>query len=334
MIVSLRSGESNMKLVKPLRLHSGDSVGVFAPAWPVTKDSRQRFDQGVQKLESMGFNVKIAEHTLGQYYYSSGTRKERLQDLHTLWRDPDVKMVLMAQGGNTTNQLLDGIDYDLIRDDPKILSGISDGTALLNAVHARTGLVTYHGPDLIWTFGQKMTPQIERNIVDTFSGGKPIVLKPNEAWQHGLKPEMRYSGWRCLRKGKTTGQLVGGHIRILANTILAGYGPNFKGRILFLEGTDNVGHTTSFITALRLRGVFDEVAGVILGWFEGSELEEKELSRSVSDAFLEETKDYDFPVLEIGELGHYVENYVLPIGCKATLNATEKQISIDEPTVR
>jgi len=161
-----------------------------------------------------------------------------------------------------------------------------------------------------------------------------VELKPNEAWQHDLKPEILYSGWRCLRGGKATGRLVGGNIRVLANTILAGYSPDFKGAILFLEGTDDVGRTTSFITALRLHGVFDEVAGVILGWFEGSELEEKELSRSISDAFLEETNDYDFPVLEIGELGHNVENYVLPIGCKATLNATEKEISINEPTVR
>jgi muramoyltetrapeptide carboxypeptidase len=323
-----------MKLVKPPRLHAGDTVGIFSPAWPVTKDSRLRFDRGVQKLESMGFNVKIAVHALGQYYYSSGTRKDRLQDLHTLWEDPEVRMVLMTQGGNTTNQLLDGIDYHMLRDNPKILSGISDGTALLNAVHARAGLVTYHGPDLIYTFGQKMTIQIEKNVVDTFFGGIPIELKPNVDWQHQLEPEIPYSGWRCLRGGKTTGKLVGGHIRVLANTILAGYGPNLNGSILFLEGTDNVGRTTSFITALRLHGVFDEVAGVILGWFEGSELEEKELSRPVSDVFLEETSDYDFPVLEIGELGHNVENYVLPIGCETTLDATKKRILINESAVR
>jgi muramoyltetrapeptide carboxypeptidase len=323
-----------MKLVKPPRLHSGDSVGIFSPSWPITKDSRQRFDQGVQKLESMELDVKIAKHTLGQYYYSSGTREERLQDLHILWEDPEVRMVLMAQGGNTANQLLDGINYDMLRDNPKILSGISDGTVLLNAVHAKTGLVTYHGPDLIWTFGQRMSPQIEKNIVDTFFGGKTIELKPNEDWKHQLKPETPYLGWRCLREGKTTGRLIGGHIRILANTILAGYGPDFKGTILFLEGTDNVGRTNSFITALRLHGVFEEIAGVVLGWFEDSELEEKELSRPVSDTFLEETKEYDFPVLEIGELGHNVENYVLPIGCKATLDATKKQITIDEAPVK
>jgi muramoyltetrapeptide carboxypeptidase len=323
-----------MKLVKPPRLQSGDTVGVFSPAWPVTKDSRQRFDQGVQKLESMNLSVKIAKHALGQYYYSSGTREERLEDLHTLWEDPEVNMVIMTQGGNTSNQLLDGLDYNLLRKKPKILAGISDGTSILNAVHARAGLVTYHGPDLIWTFGQKMSPQIERNIMNTFFEEKRIELRPNENWQHQRKPEVQYPGWRCLRVGEATGRLVGGHIRVLANTILAGYSPDFKGSVLFLEGTDNVGRTHSFITALRLHGVFDVIEGLILGWFEDSELEEKELGRPISDAFLEETQGYDFPILEIGELGHNVENYVFPIGCTTTIDASSKRISIDEPTVK
>ncbi|MFW9849263.1 MAG: LD-carboxypeptidase [Candidatus Thorarchaeota archaeon] len=320
-----------MKTIKPDRLHVGDTVGVFAPSWPT--DDRKKFEQGIEKLKSLGLKVKIAEHTYGQHYYSSGTRSERLEDFHSLWDDPEVRMIMMSQGGSTTNQLLDGIDYDMVQSNPKILTGISDGTTLLNAIYAKTGLITYHGPDVIWTFGQKMTPQIERNILSTFFDGNPIDLQPNKNWQHQLKPEVKYSGWKCLREGKETGKLVGGHIRILANTVLAGYSPDFKGAILFLEGTDDVARTHSFITALRLHGVFDSVAGVILGWFDNSELEEKELSRSVSDAFLEETKVYDFPVLEIGELGHNVENYVLPIGCKATIDATRKQISIDESPV-
>ncbi|MFW9974326.1 MAG: LD-carboxypeptidase [Candidatus Thorarchaeota archaeon] len=320
-----------MKVIKPDRLHVGDTVGVFSPSWLV--DKRQKFDQGVEKLRSLGLKVKLAEHTFSQHYYSAGTREERLEDFHSLWADPEVKMVLMSQGGSTANQLLDGIDYDMLRRDPKILSGISDGTTLLNAVYAKAGIVTYHGPDVIWTFGLKMTPQVEKNIISTFFDGKPIRLEPNENWEHQLKPDLKYPGWRCLREGKATGKLVGGHIRVLANTILAGYGPDFENTILFLEGTDNVARTHSYITALRLRGIFDSVAGVILGWFDESELEETELNRPISEMFVEETKDYDFPVMEIGELGHNLENYVLPIGCQATVDATEKRISIDESTV-
>jgi muramoyltetrapeptide carboxypeptidase len=320
-----------MKIIKPARLRAGDTVGVFSPSWPV--DNREKFEDGIEKLKSLGLNVKIAEHTFNQYYYSAGTRNERLEDLHTLWADPEIRMIIMSQGGSTANQLLDGIDYDMLRSDPKILAGISDGTTLLNAIQAKTGLITYHGPDVIWTFGQEMTPQVESNIVDTFFGANRIELEPNKNWQHQLKPDLKYSGWKCLRGGKASGMLIGGHIRVLANTILAGYGPDFTGAILFLEGTDSVARTHSFITALRLHGVFDSVSGVILGWFDESELEEQEFNRSVSEIFIEETEDYDFPVLEIGELGHNVENYVLPIGCKATIDATMKRISIDESPV-
>ncbi len=320
-----------MKVIKPDRLHLGDTVGVFSPSWLV--DERQKFNQGIEKIRSLGLKVKLAEHTFSQHYYSAGTRKERLEDFHTLWADPEVRMVLMSQGGSTANQLLDGIDYDMLRQNPKILSGISDGTTLLNAVYARARIITYHGPDVMWTFGLKMTPQVEKNIISTFFDGKPIELEPNENWEHQLKPDLKYPGWRCLREGRATGKLVGGHIRVLANTILAGYGPDFENTILFLEGTDNVARTHSFITALKLHGIFDSVVGVILGWFDESELEETELNRPISEVFLEETKDYDFPVIEIGELGHNLENYVLPIGCKATIDATEKRISIDESTV-
>jgi len=296
-------------------------------------DKQLYFDKGIEKLKSIGLKVRIAEHALSQHFYSAGTRKERLEDFHSLWNDPEVRILMMSQGGSTSNQLLDDIDYDMIRDDPKILTGISDGTTLLNAVHAKTGLVTFHGPDVIWTFGREMTPQFEENVKSTFFDGRPIELRPNERWRHQSKPQIKYPGWRCLREGKATGRLVGGHIRILASTILAGYGPDFDGAILFLEGTDNVARTHSFITALRLRGVFDSVAGVILGWFDESDLEDKELYRPVSEAFLEETKDYDFPILEIGELGHNVENYVLPIGCKATIDATKKRITLDESPI-
>jgi muramoyltetrapeptide carboxypeptidase len=210
-----------MDTIKPSKLHEGDSVGVFSPSWPVTSEVRPQFDKGIESLQTLGLKVRIAEHTLGHYHYSSGTRAERLEDLHNLWRDPEVRMVLMAQGGSTAIQLLDGIDYEMLREDPKIFAGISDGTTLLNAVYAKTGMVTYHGPDLIWTFGLDMTPKIQENIISTFFHGDVGELRPNEKWKHQKKPDVHHSGWKCLREGKASGRLVGGHIRVLANTILA-----------------------------------------------------------------------------------------------------------------
>jgi muramoyltetrapeptide carboxypeptidase LdcA involved in peptidoglycan recycling len=251
-------------------------------------------------------------------------------DLHALWSDPEVRMVLRSQGGSTATHLLDGINYDLLRDDPKILSGISDGTTLLNGVDTKSGLVTYNGPDLIWTFGLEMTPQIRDNILNTFFDSEVGELRPNSIWKHQQNPEAVCPGWRCLREGTATGRLVGGHIRAFANLLLAGYRPNLDDVVLFFEGTDNVARTDSIITALRLRGIFDRIAGVVLGWFDDSQLEEKEMSRFIGETFLKITSDYDFHILRICELGHNVENYIFPIGCTATVDATNTRIRIDE----
>ncbi|MCK5556446.1 MAG: hypothetical protein KAI76_09425, partial [Alphaproteobacteria bacterium] len=138
---------------------------------------------------------------------------------------------------------------------------------------------------------------------------------------------------KCVRSGKASGVLVGGHSGCLISTMLADYAPKFENTILFLEGTDDVGDLDRQFTALKLNGVFEKINGLIIGWFDNHELEDKSKNREVSDVILEVTKDYSFPILEIEELGHNVENYILPIGCVATIDADRKYFSIDEPTV-
>jgi muramoyltetrapeptide carboxypeptidase len=268
-----------------------------------------------------------------RHFYSAGSRKARLEDFNDMWLDPEVKMILMSIGGSTAMQLLDGIDYGAIRRNPKIFAGISDGTTLLTAIHARTGLVAYHGPDLVFTFGLPMSEPIRENIHKTFFSGEVGQLSPNPHWKHLKPPDMEYRGWRCIREGKASGRLIGGHVRCLCATIFAGFELSFDGAILFLEGTDDVAMTDRFISALRVKGVFGRISSLVLGFFEGASLEEKDLNRPMADMISEITQEYSFPILEIGELGHNVENYVFPIGCRATMDAGGKYLSIDERTV-
>ena len=116
--------------------------------------------------------------------HPSETRESRIKDFNEMWVDPEVKMILMSLGGYTANHLLDGIDYEMIKNNPKIFAGISDGTTLLSPIFAKTGLVTYHGPDLLFTFGQPITKQIRENILQTFFDGNVGKIKPNKNWQH------------------------------------------------------------------------------------------------------------------------------------------------------
>lgn len=322
-----------MKLIKPKKLALGDFVGIISPSEPVTQNLRGQFDAAVIALESFGLMTKFGSHVFDQDYYSAGTRKARIEDFNTIWQDPEVKMVLMSQGGETANHLLDGIDYEAIRANPKIFAGISDGTTLLNAVFAKTGLVTYHGPDLLWTFGRNMTKPYRNNFLKTFFDGSVGHLLADEQWQHQEKSEIPRPARHRVRSGRATGVLVGGHSGCLSSTILAGYGPSFEGALLFLEGTDDVAHLDRQLTSFKLHGVFEKISGLVIGWFEGHHLADQTKDRAVSDVVLEVTKDYTFPILEIAELGHNVQNYILPIGCKASIDADNLVFSIDEPTV-
>ncbi|MHA1540613.1 MAG: S66 peptidase family protein [Alphaproteobacteria bacterium] len=310
-------------MIKPPRLKIGDTVGIIAPSQPVGVENKEFFEKGVSFLKNeWKLNVILGKNVFNEYYDSAGTSEERAEDFNNLWKNPKVKMIIMALGGHTASHLLDKIDYDFIKNNPKIFCGISDGTTLLNPISKQTNLITFHGPDLCYTFGKQISPIIERQLKASFFG-EPIELKPF------IKP------WKKIRGGKVSGKLIGGHSGILMELLASGYiKPNdYKNKILVLEGTDKIRTLNGQFYFLKLAGIFDQVSGIILGHFEGSNGERKNYNRPVSDVLLEITKDYDFPIIEIGELGHCVENYVFPIGCQATIDSDNLKITIDESTV-
>lgn len=316
--------------VKPPKLKKGDTVGIISPSSPITEDLMPQFHRGIKTLEEFGLKPKIGKHTFDKHFYSAGTRENRINDLNDMWDDPEVDMILMALGGGSALQLVDGLDYDTIKKHPKILSGISDGTILLNAINAKTNLVTFHGPDLLFTFGREITPLIRENITRAFFDGKIGKLKQNSYWKNQTDPTKVYSGWKWLREGTATGQLVGGNTNCFIKLEYSGYGPDIEDKILFLEGTGFIHAIDQQFISLRLHGVFERIAGLIIGWFDGHDMPNKNLTRSVADTILEITENYSFPILEIGELGHNVENYVLPIGCQATIDSTNNSFIIQE----
>jgi len=311
-------------------------VAIVSPSGGVPEELKSQFNDGINFLKSLGLKVKIGKNALGRYYYSSGTVEERLNDLHEAFADKEVKAVIMSIGGNTANHLLDGLDFDLIKNNPKIFLGISDGTTLLNPIFSKTGLITYHGPDLIFTFGQSMSPIIKENIIKTLFQGKVGQLHPNPDWKglDELNKNKKYRGWQCVRKGKATGRLVGGNENCLMKLDSTEFSPNYKNTILFLEAYKaSVEDLDQTFTHFRQTKVFDEISGLILGHFYGSPMADKKQDREARDVVLEVMKNYTFPILEVGEIGHNVENYLMPIGCIATIDAERKYFSINEETV-
>lgn len=325
-----------MKPIKPKKLQKGDTVAIVSPSGAVPSELRNQFDQGVKFLENLGLKVKIEKNALGRYYYSSGTVKERISDIHSAFSDTEVKAIIMSIGGSSANHLLDGLDFDLIKNNPKIFCGISDGTTLLNPIFSKTGLITYHGPDLIFTFGLPMSPIIRENLTKTLFEGSVGQLHQNPNWKglDKLNENEKYKGWRCIKKGKATGKLIGGNVNCLLSFENTDFRPDYDGSILFLEAyMATVEDLHQAFVHFRQAKIFDKINGLILGHFFGSHMEDEQQDREISEVILEVAQDYSFPILEIGELGHNVENYILPIGCMATIDTDKKYFSIDEPTV-
>ncbi len=325
-----------MQIIKPKKLQKGDTVAIVSPSGAVPEELKGQFDNGIKFLKSLGLKVKISKNALGRYYYSSGTAEERLKDIHEAFSDKSVKAIIMSIGGSTANNLLDRLDFNLIKKNPKIFMGISDGTTLLNPIFSKTGLITYHGPDLIFTFGQSMSPIIKENIFKTLFQGKVGQLYPNPEWKglDKLNNNDKYKGWQCVRKGKAKGRLIGGNITCLENLDHTEFRPDYRKSILFLEAYGLKAEELDMVfTHFYQTRIFNEINGLILGHFYGSHMEDKKQDREVKDVILEVTKNYTFPILEIGEIGHNVENYVMPIGCQATIDAEKKYFSIDEETV-
>lgn len=323
-----------MEVIKSQKLKRGDIVRIVSPSSPITKNLMSSFHEGVRVLEEeFGLKVKYSEKVFDKYFYNAGTRETRIREFNEAWTDPKVKMILMSLGGYTANHLLDGIDYEIIENNPKIFAGISDGTTLLNPIFTKTGLITYHGLDLLFTFGRPMTKQIKKNIIQTFFTGEVREIKQNTNWIHQEYQEIKNTGWKTLRSGKASGILVVGHLGSLTELIASGHSPNFKNKILILEGTDQDSKIDGQLQILKLAGVFEEINGIILGWFEDFEKQGYEKRRPIEDILLEVIKDHNFPILEISDLGHNVENYVFPIGCQVTIDADQKTIIIDEKTV-
>ncbi|MDO8499005.1 MAG: LD-carboxypeptidase [bacterium] len=314
------------KVIKPSRLNKGDTIGIISPSQSINIESEQTegFYKGLEKLKQFGFNYKLGKHSQGKYFYSAATPEQRAEDLHDMFRDPEVKAVLMSIGGETANEVLPLLDFELIKNNPKIFIGMSDGTTLLAPTTDKTGLITFYGPDLIYGFGiQKDTKKFDEQMWKCLVEGKaefhPLGNLIND---NGKKiPD----GWKTIRQGQAKGKLIGGYLEILMALIGAKYLNNLEGKILFLESMEG-SHTIHMrLQYLKLMGIFNRINGLILGYFPDIQNDEK-FYREIGDIVLEITKDKNFPILQVNELGHLVKNYTWPMGIEFELDATNKSI--------
>ncbi len=320
-----------MKVIKPPRLKAGDTVGIIAPSKAPYTRHQERINQGKDFLESIGLKVKMGNNLYKSHYFKGASIEERLEDIHDFYKDPEVKMIMMVCGGVGCDFMVHKLDYKLIEQNPKIFCGMSDGNSLAVPIFQKTGIITYYGIDLTGTLGNKINEVTKQNFIDTFFEGKPKILENRNMNFHKWDERMelpKYEGWQCIRKGKASGELMGGILHYLPDLSYSVFPIDYKNKILFFEGTKDLNHSMKNLLTLKNKGIFSEISGMIIGYFNSIKDQ-----MTISDMIAELTKEYDFPIIQIGELGHCVENYSFPIGCKATIDTEKMSITIDEGTV-
>jgi len=295
-------------------LSLGGTIGVIAPSRPI-HNIKKEVEAGILALEQMGFKVKRGAHLESHLYYSAGTPEERVSDLHEMFVDPEVKAIICATGGSSANQLLELINFDLIKNNPKIFLGYSDITVLLLSMYEKSDTPVFYGPTVYEM--SMLTPDARNFLFQMLEKGSGTFEYPQEG--------------KVIRGGIASGKLVGGILSRVESLVGTEYSPKMDGAILFWEDVNSFPAAIDFdLQALRLAGVFEKISGMIVGHL--SDCTDKKYpndNRPIEEIVLERTNGFDFPIIKVEYFGHDINDfYPLPIGTKANINTEEKSFSV------
>ena len=313
-------------MIKPKALKEGDTVAIVAPATAVTDPDD--IQKAIQILEYFNLKYKIADSLQSKYGYKSRTIEDRVKDIHSAFTDDDISAVFCIRGGYGSGQILDKLDYKLIKNNPKIFIGYSDITALHLAINKYSNLVTFHGPVLLSSFSSFTIDYYKKAIFET----EPIGIIQNPDTLSGLRP--RYPV-RTIKSGTAEGKLIGGNLTLVTSMMGTKYEIETKDRILFLEDVGEEPYRIDrMLNQLALSGKLKEAKGIVFGKCVSCDFSSLDSSR-VWDSTLGEILDHYLGALDIPSfygllIGHSSEQATLPLGLNTVLDAENCNISINE----
>ncbi len=310
-------------MIYPPLLKKGSHIRVIAPSRSFKIIAPQLREIARERFAEMGMTVSFSKHCDEMDDFVSSSIEARLADLHEAFSDKSVDGILTAIGGFNTNQLIDKIDYDLIRQNPKILCGFSDITCLCHAITTKTGLVTYSGPhfssfgmikgfDYTLDYFKKCLTNNEAYTVI------PAQTVSSDAWF--MDQENRIfednTGFWVINKGTShtvTGQLIGGHVRCLSSLQGTSYWPSLENSILFLEEDEETNAVLfdRLLQSLIHQADFKQVKALVIGRFRP----ESAITRSLLEQIIH-TKEAlkNIPVIANFDIGHTTPIVTYPIG--------------------
>jgi len=323
-------GESlKPQIIKPPRLQPGDTVGLIAPASAAFEPATIR--EGVETLASLGFNVKTGKFIKEKYGYLAGSDEQRAADLHQMFEDDEVKAIIALRGGYGSMRLLNLIDYNLVKNNPKIFIGYSDITSLNLAIHHRTGLVTFHGPVAISSFSKYTLEYFWKMVSSTEPAGEIIHPEPDNS----LRPTAHLN---TIQPGKATGRLIGGNLTLFTALLGTPYEVDTRDAILFLEETGEEPYDVDrMLTQLLLAGKLDHVAGLVFDRCPNCKPADYKPAFyntfSLEEVLEDRLGQLNCPVVYGLNVGHEADKPTLPMGIRVTLDADRKALIFEEAAV-
>lgn len=314
---------------KPKALRKGQTIGIVAPSSALWESDLATI--ATEVTQSLGFAPRLGQHVRDTQGDLAGEDPARADDLNRFFADPKIDAIFAVRGGYGAQRILPYLDYDVIRRNPKPLIGFSDITALHSAIHTQTGLVTFHGPNLLSRFNPY-----------TYEAFAKVLIRPTPPTRVAEPPRFspsapgdidRDNRLTTIVPGAARGPLIGGNLTVLSGLMGTPYQPDFDGRILFLEDVQEAPYRIDrMLTQLWLAGVFDQVAGVALGKFTEA-LPGRGRARSLEEIFHQRFNSDGPPVLRGLMIGHITHQSTIPIGAAAELDADAGTLTLLEAAV-
>jgi muramoyltetrapeptide carboxypeptidase len=313
-----------MPYIKPKKLKKGEVIGIISPA--SSPEDLILVNRGIKYLESLGYRIELGKNINKNRGYLAGTDEERVEDIHQMFKNKNVKAIFCLRGGYGAFRLLDKINYNLIKKYPKIFVGFSEITSLQMAFLSKANLITFAGPMVVPNFSKNVSKYTEENFWRLITSSKKVgKLKFPES---NTLPN--------INTGISTGRLVGGNLAVFVSLIGTEFLPDLKDKILFLEDVGEYPYKIDrMMNQLRLNKVFKNIKGIILGRFvDCFEHDPNKKTLTLSEVMNDYLSGIKVPSVYTFPHGHIKEFLSIPVGIRTKLNATKGFVEIIESCVR
>jgi muramoyltetrapeptide carboxypeptidase LdcA involved in peptidoglycan recycling len=307
-------------MIIPPKLKKGDEIRVIAPSRNLNILSQNTIDIALRNIQEMGFKVSFGKNVSKTDEFMSSSVEDRVSDLHEAFIDNNVKAILTVIGGYNSNQLLNYIDFALIKNNPKIICGYSDITVLLNSITTKTGIVTYLGPHFS-SFGMlKGLDYTKEFFLRALTQEDPYELHPAPQWSDDLwfinqdsREFIDSKGFQSLNHGEVVGKVFGGNISSFCLLNGTEFAPNLENSILLIEGHSEIKpyHFDRLFQSILHQPSSPKIKGIIIG------IPQKDCNldvETISKILQNKHQIKDLPIIMNVNFGHTTPILTLPIG--------------------